>query len=646
MPGILASLWQRRPGWTPELLAILGGLLYAWQTWSYAHSQRSRLDEGLYMVKGLYFATGRYWPFQDYGPLTNHMPLSFVIPGYIQAWFGPGMRTGRYFAISLSLLTLLGVWLAARRLGGGWWAAFAVGGLALNPFIIKTFSIGLSQVLVAVFLAWTLALIVGEKRTTGELLGAAFLAGLLFMTRLNLAPVLPFLVLYIGWHYGWRKAVGSALLGGSVVLLLHVVYWPGILRMWSTWVPEGLIPALAPYYPPWRKNYLLDLNRPWWQWIREPDSLEWTELRAFWLAVRFNLMAVLGTLTTVLLWPQRKAWHAKHRFRFTVVFGSLFLILALVHQWASAGQSCSYFCLSGYLAFFYLLGILVLVASARDWAHRLSWWRQSLIVVLILILAVGVGLGAAEDIGQTLAELAIPRFFTGSFGPGTTPVWGILENAWGLSLRQSRRVAPMLFGLGTGLLIVFTAFFVVSLARRTSPRWPSGATVALWVMLLATYIFMPSEILSGGEHTHDCGGDVISSYETVGAQLREHILPSMHVYWRAGNSTLPLLYIPYAEIYPAQMNDVFSFQNTGDPVDPDRLERYGLWNEALKQRWLQEADVILVEGRRYNEFINDIDAGRYLQIDTTDPLEECRGDDSRIVILMPNPDFQEPGMGD
>ena len=159
----MRSLWERRPSWTPEALAILGGLYYAWQTWGYAHSQRSRLDEGLYMVKGLYFAIGRYWPFQDYGPLTNHMPLSFVIPGYIQAWFGPGVRTGRYFAVLLSILTLVAVWLAARRLAGRWWAAAAVGAMALNTFIVKTYSIGLSQVLVAVLLAWSLALVVGEK---------------------------------------------------------------------------------------------------------------------------------------------------------------------------------------------------------------------------------------------------------------------------------------------------------------------------------------------------------------------------------------------------------------------------------------------------------------------------------------------------
>ena len=308
------------------------------------------------------------------------------------------------------------------------------------------------------------------------------------------------------------------------------------------------------------------------------------------------------------------------------------------HQWASAGQSCSYFCFSGYLAFFYIIGILVVIASASYWARKLVWWRQVIVFLFILVLTTGVSLGAAEDIGQTLAELDIPGIMVGS-DSSSIPVWGILENAWGLTLKQSRTVAPMLFGLGTGALIILTSLFLVVLARRRNIQWPSAATTGLLTLLCGIFIFMPTEVLSGGEHTHDCGGDVISSYEAVGTQLAEHIEPGMQVYWRAGNSTLPLLYIPEAEIYPAQMNDVFSFQNTGGLVDADDLERYGLWNEELKQKWLEEADVILVEGRRYNEFENLIAGGRYMQIDTTEPLEECRGDDSRIVILMPNPEF-------
>ena len=52
-------------------------------------------------------------------------PLAFFIPGYIELIFGPGLRTGRYLAIFLGALTLLGVWVAALRISHNKWLAVA-----------------------------------------------------------------------------------------------------------------------------------------------------------------------------------------------------------------------------------------------------------------------------------------------------------------------------------------------------------------------------------------------------------------------------------------------------------------------------------------------------------------------------------------
>ena len=131
----MASL-RERP-WLAEILAGLAGVTYIVQAFIYAHTQFSVLDEGAYLVKGYLFATGQYTPFQDYGPWTNHMPLSFLIPGWVQAIFEPGLRTGRYFSIFLGIVLLLGLWWVTRRLGGRWWAAGAVWAIALNPALDK-----------------------------------------------------------------------------------------------------------------------------------------------------------------------------------------------------------------------------------------------------------------------------------------------------------------------------------------------------------------------------------------------------------------------------------------------------------------------------------------------------------------------------
>lgn len=129
---------QKNQVWFAILLALAGGGYYAWQAWGMVNSLSSFvLDESLYIYKGFLFAAGKYQPFQDYGPLTNHMPLSFVIPGYIQVWFGPSLRAARYFVFITGILTVIGLFIAAARVGGYWWGALAVWVVAGFPVVIE-----------------------------------------------------------------------------------------------------------------------------------------------------------------------------------------------------------------------------------------------------------------------------------------------------------------------------------------------------------------------------------------------------------------------------------------------------------------------------------------------------------------------------
>ena len=155
--------------------------MFVIQSWIYAHHQPSVLDEGAYLYKGLLFVTGQYKPFQDYGPWSNHMPFSFLIPGFVQWVFGPGLRTGRYFAILLGILMLIGLWKIAKELGGRWWAALAIWAIALNPWTVQTYSLAVSQGLVACMLVWILVLVLGERRSIWQLAVGSSLAGLLLV---------------------------------------------------------------------------------------------------------------------------------------------------------------------------------------------------------------------------------------------------------------------------------------------------------------------------------------------------------------------------------------------------------------------------------------------------------------------------------
>ena len=175
--------------WLPTFLTLAGFVAYIFQAVHIARTKTSFLDEGLYLFKGYLFANGLQTPFADYGVWTNHAILSFLIPGYVQKWFGPGLQTGRYFMIALSLLTLLGLWVFAKRWGNSWWAVGIVWAMVLNPAEVKIHTLAISEGAVAAMLVWIVVLITGEKRPLWQVLLGSVLTAPLVLTRENMAFV-------------------------------------------------------------------------------------------------------------------------------------------------------------------------------------------------------------------------------------------------------------------------------------------------------------------------------------------------------------------------------------------------------------------------------------------------------------------------
>jgi len=102
------------------------------------------------------------------------------------------------------------------------------------------------------------------------------------------------------------------------------------------------------------------------------------------------------------------------------------------------------------------------------------------------------------------------------------------------------------------------------------------------------------------------------------------------VYWYGGLSFAPLLYLEGVQIYPAQVNDGYSFYLDGDAV---ALEKYGYWNPDLSNRWLDETDYALIEQRNYRQTFRDtVDQDRFVELEPTPDKVICR-DDSRIRIF-------------
>lgn len=611
--------------WGAYLLALAAALIYFLQSRYYAHTQISVLDEGAYLVKGLLYASGHYIPFQDYGPSTNHMPLAFLIPGWAQLLFGEGIRTGRYLAIFLGLLGLLGVWLLVKRLRGPWWAAAAPVVFAFSTPLIKIYSVAVSQVLVFCLLTWCLFFAIGPGRKTYELIIAALLAAAIWFTRINMAPVLFILIIYIYFEYGSRKAIYAGLAGFGFIAVGHILYWPDVLKIWAYWLPR----SLSPFLDPWRLP--ADAVRRW-----DPEITWQGRFNSLLQTIQTNLVPLSGLLAGLLLW-RKKQWTRKPGERRAALFAAiLFLSLFLLHGFVTLSSEYCVYCLQVYTAFFNVLAIVFLLLVILYWGGPRATWVNAVSVILILLISVGIGYSISILIpGDWLATRALRGLLDLNFFNGV-PIGVLIQNKYGLEYGEAVNFArrtllhwlPAGIGFLSGALLLLAAQKVR--IREFAPKSKQflGFAARAWVLfILAALLLSPTRLIGSGYATYDCTRDVLASYEAVGESLSSHIQPDSLVYWTGGDSAVPLLYIPQARLFPAQINDGYTFYLSGDTSE---IERYGYWDESLQTRWLEEADYLLIESRFYDDYW--VNTGEWIEFAVTPPADACR-EGAEIHIL-------------
>ncbi len=604
-----------------EVLAFAGALVFLFQSLHFARIQISILDEGLYLVKGFLFVTGKYIPYQVDGPWTKHTPLSYLIPGWVELIFGSGLRTGRYFSIALGLLILLGLWLIARRLGGRWWAAVMVWIVAISPAFANGYSMAVSQVLIACVLTWSLVLALDEKAPVWRLALAGVLAGLLILIRVNLAPVLPLLLGYIFWQFGKRAGLWATLAGTAVVVIGHLIYWPGILHTWAIWIPR----SITPFLNPWRID---QLGVEIW----DPAIGLQGRLDSLWDGIRFNFVPILALIVFGVLILQRKYWKNSFHYRTAVLLTALSAVLFLAHAWAALLKSYCVYCFAGYLEFFTPITILLILLVFESWKAGAAKWYSLFVLITLPILFSGIGYGASRVIGPWLIELPIPRFSAGRLQAGAVPLWGLLQNGLGLDYKISRWLVPTLAGAAVGILFILLVWFAFR-SRWLTDRLGVGRKPASFGLFLAGaaitvgFILTPSPILTGSEDTvtaagdKACQGDVLAAMEQAGEHLAKYIPPGALVYWQGSLSAVPLLAIPEARIFPAQLNDGYTYRVGGDTA---ALRKFGLWNDALKEQWREEADYIILLGRSYDaEWKSFLESGAFDELASSPRTDPC-----------------------
>ena len=570
------------PSWLPLVLAGVGAILYLIQAIIYAHTTVSSLDEGSYLIKGMFYLNGVYKPFEPYGPLTNKAPFAFLIPGFAEYLFGAGLRTGRYFSIFLSLLTLLGVWVVSRRWAGNWLAAFSVYFFVLSPMIIKLYALAVSEVIIACILAWVCVLVLAEERPLWQIILASFLAAAAVFARQNVVPILPFMILYIFWQHGKSKGIWSFGTTSIFFLLFHIIYWPRVMTIWAPWLPESLTPFLNSFRVPTD-------SVPIW----DPTIDFWGRLNSFFQGIRYHFIPLAGGFFGLLLIPPRAEWKSASAIRAAVFLAVSYFVLAAMHGWAAiASQYESYscvFCFSNYLGFFDPLGILFfIIIFSYAWNRNPNSVVQVVIVFSALVLATGIGYSLFEKVGNGLLNTpVIPRLR--SSGLGFVTIFDFLTHGFDMPLVQIKRWISASLGFIIGIAVIFIAFFIWK--KRNAPRF---AHVLANTFLISGLILSP--ILHLGGSQIDCQTDIIRDHEELGTYLASIIPAGSLVYWDGGNAYTPMIYVPEARIFPPQINDGYTFHIGGDP---DVLYYFSHWNAELDARWRAEADVFIIEAKRY-----------------------------------------------
>ncbi len=622
----LYQFFQNRkwPDWTACAAALLGVVVYLIRAVIYAHTTIPGLDEGSYLYKGYLFLTGVYRPFEPYGPLTNKAPLAFLIPGAAEFIFGPGLRTGRYFAVFLGLLAILGTWITARRFGGKWLAAGAVWVFALSLMIIKIHAITASEVIMSAMLAWMCVFALGENRPAWQIVAGSVLATLAIMTRQNMAVVLPLLVLYILWQNGWKMGLWAMLAGGLVLLIGHAIYWPNILTIWAPWLPDNLTPFLDPFRLP--KEVV-----PIWN----PSIDLGNRIIAFFQGIRYHFIPAAGSISALILWSRPRDWKSSAAMRAGVFLAVLYFILFAMHAWAAvASQYESYscvFCFTPYLTFFDPLGILLLViAISAAWNRAPSLVLKVAAILLVLVFSAGIGFSAFENVGSPLLNLPVPRMQDGKILEGLTTLSEVLSNKFALSLVLIKKYIALSAGSLAGIAILLLAFWL----WRRSKRLGTGTGFAFILVnsfLALGLLFSP--FLSAGGGRVDCAQDLIRANEEVGTHLAGVIPPGSLVYWDGGLSFAPLVYVPNIRIFPPQINDGYTFRIGGDP---DLLYRFSHWNSELDEGWKSQADVFIIEEKRFSGWKKFLDAQEFEEYQRPPVSPSCEeGSGLRIFHRLP-----------
>jgi hypothetical protein len=270
--------------------------------------------------------------------------------------------------------------------------------------------------------------------------------------------------------------------------------------------------------------------------------------------------------------------------------------------------------------------------------------KKIVTIFLVVILTPLIGYGSYQDLMRSSIYPQLREFFfnlpllwprSGRLTFGEVTLWQLLSNKFGLSFEVVRlQVLPILIPvlLGFSLVVVlFIITFLIHSFQGNSGKNRNFANIFLSISLAISILVIPSKIIGGGAYTYDCVTGVVDAIEKAGMRLRSEIPAGAKIDWRpVQTSPVLLLYLDQPQIFPPQMNGIYSFINGGDS---DSLARYGLWNQELSDNWLEQADYVLAEPPLSAQFEQQLRSYEITELQPFSPLLICGSDRFELEIF-------------
>jgi hypothetical protein len=607
-------------------LFVLSLGLYFIQGLEYSKHMYPMMDEGSYLLKGLYYLKGIYSPYQDYGPVTNKPPFSFYSLGFSQI-IEPGLRSGRYFAVLIGLGTLLGLWLTIKRLFNIWWATWTALLVSVSIALIMYSSKAMTQTVTAFLIVWTLFFIFGKDRKLWQLCLGSIIAVFLPLTRQNLLPLYFLLLFFIVWAHGKR---GWLAIGLSLVIFCFafIYYWPGLFSTYViTFFPKIIGNSILSYLHIGHIGNLDSIFTNTERSVIQETSILFQGIRNF-------LVPMIASLVLLIAIPYRNIIKDKYGKECLFLLTS-FIIMVGIHFYAVVTENILINNFPSYIAFFWPLGI-ILVPFSITFTNRNN--NKNIIVLVltciaILLLFSGLGYSLFEVTSDTLLHLQIPRFKDMHFLPGTIEISRILTDKLNLTFRSQRHLIGLLSGFIFGIVFLIIIMFIRKLVRVKFPDI-SYARTAFSGLLLFGLIATPTKLFSGDPTILICNsGDILYAQEKVGLELN-NVIPKNSLVYLEYETPISLLYIHDVRVFPPQINKYFYYRIGGNDQE---LEKYGYWNENLSNKWLNEADYLIIGGSNGNAIRNILvtEPEKFTLLKTTSKINPCI-DKSKLKVYKVN----------